>query len=159
MKHISSVVEEIARLLKDKQWQLVSAESCTGGLISGYITETPGSSLWFERGFVTYSNLAKIEMLAVPAELITGFGAVSEEVAAAMAQGALKHSAGQIALSVTGIAGPDGGSIDKPVGTVCFGWAVQNGLVHTVRKQYSGTRHQIRQAACYDALQGVLSTV
>lgn len=159
MKNISSIVEEIAQLFRDKQWQLVTAESCTGGLISGYITEIPGSSLWFERGFVTYSNQAKIEMLAVPAELIARFGAVSEEVAAAMAQGALKHSAGKIALSVTGIAGPDGGSVDKPVGTVCFGWAVQNGIVRTERKQYSGTRHQIRQAACYGALQGILSVI
>ncbi|WP_058492739.1 CinA family protein [Legionella worsleiensis] len=157
MSHLNELIKQIATCLNDSGILLVTAESCTGGLISGYLTEIPGSSTWFERGFVTYSNLAKQEMLSVSAELLTQFGAVSEEVAAAMAVGALRHSAGHVALSVTGIAGPDGGSIDKPVGTVCFGWAMQHSSPVTLKMQFNGTRHDIRQAACYQALQGVLS--
>jgi nicotinamide-nucleotide amidase len=158
MSTFNPLIKEIAALLKNNNWQLVTAESCTGGLISGFITEIPGSSDWFERGFVTYSNLAKEQMLAVPKQLLKQHGAVSEPVAAAMAIGALKHSAGQIAVSVTGIAGPDGGSIEKPVGTVCFGWVAQGcGPVKTVRKQLSGDRQDIRLASCQEALSGVLS--
>src|SRR6187401_2663879 len=119
MSSFNTLIIEIAQYLKAHNWQLVTAESCTGGLVASCITEIPGSSLWFERGFVTYSNLAKQEMLGVPKKLIANYGAVSEEVASAMAVGALAHSKGHIALSVTGVAGPDGGSIEKPVGTVC----------------------------------------
>ncbi|WP_058534819.1 CinA family protein [Legionella saoudiensis] len=155
---MNSLILEIATLLQKKNWQLVTAESCTGGLVSGYLTEIPGSSIWFERGFVTYSNQAKQEMLGVSNKLLLEYGAVSEPVAAAMAIGAIQNSAGQIALSVTGIAGPDGGSIEKPVGTVCFGWFAQ-GMSHaqTVRRQFSGTRQEIRLAACQEALTGVCS--
>ncbi len=159
MNHFDALIKEIALLLKKNDWQLVTAESCTGGLIASYITEVPGSSVWFERGFVTYSNLAKQEMLAVPKELIEEFGAVSEEVASAMATGALKHSIGDISLSVTGIAGPDGGTIDKPVGTVWFAWATRDGSLHTTKKQFRGARQEIRLAACHEALQGVLMTI
>ncbi|WP_133137297.1 CinA family protein [Legionella rowbothamii] len=155
---MNSLILEIATLLQKKNWQLVTAESCTGGLVSGALTEIPGSSIWFERGFVTYSNQAKEEMLAVPKQLLLKYGAVSEPVAAAMVTGALQHSAGQIAVSVTGIAGPDGGSTEKPVGTVCFGWFAQDmSSAQTVRRQFSGTRHDIRLAACEEALTGVLS--
>ena len=157
MNQFTLLIKDIAQYLIKNNWQLVTAESCTGGLISSYITETPGSSVWFERGFVTYSNLAKQEMLAVPAELISRFGAVSEEVASAMATGALQHSAGHVSLSVTGIAGPDGGSIEKPVGTVWFAWAVRGLSLQSQKKQFHGTRHEIRLAACYHALQGVLT--
>lgn len=157
MTQLTSLIEDIAYLLKQYNWQLVTAESCTGGLISAYLTEIPGSSAWYERGFVTYSNLAKQEMLLVPEELLAQYGAVSEEVALAMAVGALRHSAGSLSVSVTGIAGPEGGSIEKPVGTVCFGWATHNTPPHTLRKQFKGTRQEIRLAACQQALQGILS--
>jgi nicotinamide-nucleotide amidase len=159
MNHSISLIKDIALLLKKIDWQLVTAESCTGGLVAGYLTEVPGSSLWFERGFVTYSNLAKQEMLAVPKELIEQFGAVSQEVASAMAIGALQHSIGDIALSVTGIAGPDGGTINKPVGTVWFAWATRDGSLNTAKKQFTGTRQEIRLAACHEALQGVLMLI
>lgn len=152
------LLHEIAALLQEKNWQLVTAESCTGGIVAGYITEIPGSSLWFERGFVTYSNLAKEQMLGVSKPLLLKHGAVSEPTAAAMATGALEHSAGQIAVSITGIAGPDGGTREKPVGTVCFGWMAQHmNMAKTVRKQFTGNRHEIRLAACQEALAGVLS--
>lgn len=150
------VIEEIASVLKQNNWLLVTAESCTGGLIASQITEIAGSSLWFERGFVTYSNLAKEEMLGVPKALIAQFGAVSEEVALAMATGALEHSAGHVALSVTGIAGPDGGSEAKPVGTVCFGWAVQGKKPISLKKHLPGNRQEVRLWACKQALEGVL---
>lgn len=153
------LIQEIALILKRLNWQLVTAESCTGGLIASSITEIPGSSSWFERGFVTYSNLAKQEMLSVPNELIEKFGAVSEEVASAMAIGALKNSLGDIALSVTGIAGPDGGSEEKPIGTVWLAWAIRNGSIKTMRKQFDGTRQEIRLASCYESLQGVLTLI
>ncbi|KTD51210.1 CinA family protein [Legionella quateirensis] len=159
MNHLNVLIKEIASHLRASEQQLVTAESCTGGLIAGYLTEIPGSSVWFERGFVTYSNLAKKEMLAVPGELLAQFGAVSEEVASAMAVGALRHSAGHVAVSVTGIAGPDGGSIEKPVGTVCFGWVTRNSSPLTLKMQFAGTRHDIREAACRQALQGVLSLI
>jgi len=159
MTHNTLLIKEIALLLKELNWQLVTAESCTGGLISSYITEIPGSSTWFERGFVTYSNLAKQEMLSVPDGLIEVFGAVSEEVASAMAIGALKNSSGDIALSVTGIAGPDGGSINKPVGTIWLAWAARDGSLKTMKKQFHGTRQDIRLASCHESLQGVLALI
>lgn len=156
MNVFNPIIKEIATLLKEKNWQLVTAESCTGGLVASLLTEIPGSSVWFERGFVTYSNLAKEEMLSVPKQLIEEYGAVSEPVAAAMATGALKHSAGAIAVSITGIAGPDGGSIEKPVGTVCFGWAAQGMNTKVIRMQFTGSRQEIRLAACHEALLGIL---
>lgn len=158
MHSFNQLIKELSEILKEKNWQLVTAESCTGGLLASILTEEPGSSAWFERGFVTYSNLAKEELLAVPGTLLNQHGAVSEPIAAAMATGALKNSAGHIALSVTGIAGPDGGSIDKPVGTVCLGWAVRGfGEVKTLRKQFSGTRKNIRLCSCQDALVGTIT--
>ncbi|MGC1182651.1 CinA family protein [Legionella sp.] len=158
MNTFNEFIKEIAVILKEKNWQLVTAESCTGGLVASMLTEISGSSVWFERGFVTYSNLAKEEMLAVSKQILNEYGAVSEPVAAAMAAGALHFSAGQIALSITGIAGPEGGTSKKPVGTVCFGWAIQ-GLkpIKTVTKQFSGNRQEIRLASCQEALSGVLS--
>lgn len=159
MSSLKQLINEIALILKKKRWQLVTAESCTGGLVASSLTEIPGSSLWFERGFVTYSNLAKEEMLSVSKQLIQDYGAVSEPVAAAMALGALKHSAGHIAVSITGIAGPDGGSLEKPVGTVCFAWALHNKPVKTLRKQFTGSRQEIRMAACLEALSGILSLI
>lgn len=155
MNSLTSVIESMSLLLKKSNCQLVTAESCTGGLIASYLTEFPGCSSWFERGFVTYSNRAKEDMLGVPAKLITQFGAVSQEVALAMAKGALQFSQGQISVSVTGIAGPDGGSQEKPVGTVHLAWASAHQL-QSIKKQFSGTRQDIRLAACQQALEGVI---
>lgn len=157
MSSFDELIKKISFYLKNKNWQLVTAESCTGGLIASCITELPGSSVWFDRGFVTYSNAAKEEMLAVPKQLIETYGAVSEPVALAMATGALQHSAGHIAVSVTGIAGPDGGSREKPVGTVCLGWAACGMEPKTLKKHFTGERQAIRLSACQEALLGILS--
>lgn len=141
--------------LQDRQLLLATAESCTGGGVAAAVTDIAGSSAWFERGFVTYSNEAKTQMLGVPAALIAAHGAVSVEVAAAMAQGALRHSAAQVAVSTTGIAGPGGAVPGKPVGTVCFGWASAAG-VRTERCCFDGDRQAVREQAVAHALQGLL---
>ena len=141
----------LADLMLKRQWMLATAESCTGGMIAAACTELAGSSAWFERGFVTYSNEAKSDMLGVPAELIATHGAVSEPVARAMASGALQHSRAQVALSVTGIAGPSGGSPDKPVGTVWFGWATPDGVWSEV-KRFEGDRAAVRAATLHHSL-------
>jgi nicotinamide-nucleotide amidase len=133
------------------QWMLATAESCTGGLIAGACTDLAGSSAWFERGFVTYSNAAKTEMLGVDAALIDTHGAVSEPVVRAMVQGALRHSHAQVAVAVTGVAGPTGGSAEKPVGTVWFGWATPAG-VHTEVQHFGGDRAAVRGATVQHAL-------
>jgi nicotinamide-nucleotide amidase len=134
---------------------MATAESCTGGLIAGACTELPGSSVWFERGFVTYSNAAKSDMLGVPDALIAAHGAVSEPVARAMAVGAVSRSAAHVALAVTGVAGPAGGSAEKPVGTVWFAWQV-NGVVTAERLLLPGDRAMVRQATVQHALQRLL---
>lgn len=118
------LVQALATQLLARGWMLATAESCTGGLIAAACTDLAGSSTWFERGFVSYSNAAKAQMLGVDTALIAQHGAVSEPVARAMAQGALQHAHAQVALAVTGVAGPGGGSADKPVGTVWFAWAL-----------------------------------
>jgi nicotinamide-nucleotide amidase len=146
----------LAELLQQKQWLLASAESCSGGLIAAACTDLAGSSNWFERGFVTYSNAAKTELLGVEAALIEQHGAVSEAVARAMAAGALVHSHAQVALAVTGVAGPGGGSADKPVGTVWFGWATPNGLSSEVRR-FDGDRAAVRAATVQHALSRLLA--
>ena len=130
---------------------LTTAESCTGGLIAAACTELAGSSAWFERGFVTYSNAAKTELLGVPAELIEAHGAVSEPVVRAMVQGAMAHSRAQVAVAVTGVAGPSGGSPDKPVGTVWLGWHV-HGNVTTECCHFAGDRTAVRTATVQRAL-------
>lgn len=142
----------VADLMLKKGWLLATAESCTGGLISAACTDLAGSSNWFERGFVTYSNEAKTEMLSVDAALITAHGAVSEEVARAMAQGAIKHSRVRVAVAVTGVAGPTGGSRAKPVGTVWFGFMV-NGLLSSEMRSFDGDRAAVRAATLQHALQ------
>jgi len=141
----------LADLLCNKQWMLATAESCTGGMIAAACTDLAGSSLWFERGFVTYSNAAKTELLGVPAELIEQHGAVSEQVARAMASGALAHSHTQVSVAVTGVAGPGGGSADKPVGTVWFGWATPAGLFSECQ-HFAGDRAVVRAATVHHAL-------
>jgi len=148
----------MAYLLQKKQWQLATAESCTGGLISAACTDLAGSSAWFERGFVTYSNAAKTELLGVDAALIAAHGAVSEEVARAMAQGAIMHSSAQAAVAVTGVAGPSGGSADKPVGTVCFGFMV-DGRLGSELKHFDGDRAAVRAATVRHALAGLLARI
>lgn len=141
----------VANLLINCDWMLATAESCTGGLIAAACTDLAGSSTWFERGFVTYANAAKTEMLGVDATLIDTFGAVSEPVARAMAVGALTHAHAQVAIAVTGVAGPSGGSLDKPVGTVWFGFALAN-TVTTEVKHFAGDRSAVRQATVRHAL-------
>lgn len=158
-----ALVSDASRLLqalKVRSMLLATAESCTGGLLSGVLTAVPGSSAVVERGFVTYSNDAKIGMLGVPAELIQDFGAVSEEVARAMAAGALVHSDADLAISVTGIAGPDGGSAEKPVGLVHFAVARIDGpTLHLERRYGRLSRDKIRLAAVQDALALALEAV
>jgi len=147
---------QLALLLTRRGWMMATAESCTGGLIAGACTELAGSSVWFERGFVTYSNAAKSELLGVPPALIAAHGAVSEPVARAMAQGALRHSPARVALAVTGVAGPGGGSADKPVGTVWFGWCV-DGVVTSERQQFPGDRAAVRTATVRLALRRLVA--
>jgi nicotinamide-nucleotide amidase len=145
----------VADLLLKKQFFLATAESCTGGLIAATCTDLTGSSQWFDRGFVTYSNAAKTDMLGVDAALIAQFGAVSEPVAAAMAQGAVKHSAAQVSVAVTGVAGPAGGSAEKPVGTIWIGWCV-NGQTTTELCHFDGDRAMVRTLTVQRALQGLI---
>jgi nicotinamide-nucleotide amidase len=147
---------ELAETLQQRGWMMATAESCTGGLIAGACTDLSGSSAWFERGFVTYSNAAKTGMLGVDAALIDTHGAVSEPVARAMAEGALRRSLAQVSVAVTGVAGPTGGSVDKPVGTVWFGWCV-NGATTSERQRFDGDRAAVRQATVAHALAGLLA--
>ena len=140
----------LADLLVNNNLLLATAESCTGGMIAAACTDLAGSSAWFERGFVTYSNAAKTESLGVDAALIAQHGAVSEPVARAMAAGALAHSRAQVAVAVTGVAGPGGGSSDKPVGTVWFGFAWPGGVVSEVM-HFAGDRAAVRRAAVQHA--------
>ena len=151
-------VVQLADLLLKKRWYLATAESCTGGMIAAACTDLAGSSAWFERGFVTYSNAAKTELLGVAADLIAQHGAVSEAVARAMAQGALAKSRAQVAVSVTGVAGPTGGSASKPVGTVWFGFATPAGVV-TETRLFAGDRAAVRQATVLHALRRLISLV
>ena len=146
------------RLIRQNK-MVATAESCTGGGIAYAMTSLSGSSRWFERGFVTYSNRAKIEQLSVADEIITRFGAVSEEVAAAMSIGALNHSHADLSVSVTGIAGPDGGTTEKPTGTVCFGWSRRDGDTRTTRVLFQGNRQQVREQSILMAIQGLLDIV
>lgn len=148
-----SLVEELSLLLAQKNMRLVTAESCTGGLIAAAMTDRSGSSSVYERGFVTYSNESKIEELGVKSETIGTHGAVSEQTAREMAQGALKHSRADIALSVTGIAGPNGGTDEKPVGLVYIGIALPNKEPYTVKNLFEGDRTSIRQATVEKALE------
>ena len=155
MNDTDTLVEQLASALTARGWTMATAESCTGGLIAGACTDRAGSSDWFERGFVTYSNAAKTELLGVPADLIATHGAVSEPVARAMAAGAQAHAPVQLAVAVTGVAGPGGGSAEKPVGTVWFGWATPQG-VFTERQRFDGDRAAVRRATVAHALAGLL---
>ena len=157
-----NLTEQLAEVLLQHGWMLATAESCTGGLIASRCTDLSGSSQWFERGFVTYSNEAKHEMLGVDSALIAEHGAVSEAVAQAMALGALRHSRAQVSVAVTGVAGPTGGSADKPVGTVWLAWATpsdagptlgaETAWVKTEVMHFEGDRAAVREATVQHAL-------
>lgn len=148
----AALCEHLAQRLPGRGFMLATAESCTGGLIAGACTDLSGSSLWFERGFVTYSNAAKTEMLGVDAALIATHGAVSEPVARAMAEGAAQRAGVQASVAVTGVAGPTGGSAEKPVGTVWFAWSVA-GTTTAEHRRFAGDRAAVRAATVQHALQ------
>ena len=149
------VLQRLAERLRADHQRLATAESCTGGLIAASCTALSGSSDWFERGFVTYSNAAKTAQLGVPADCIAAHGAVSEPVARAMAEGAARQAGVAYSVAVTGVAGPTGGSPDKPVGTVWLGWAV-HGQVWAERCVFPGDRAAVRAATVLHAIQGLL---
>lgn len=154
---IQDICLELGNALTKKKFRIALAESCTGGLVCQHLTNIPGSSFWFDRGFVTYSNESKIELLKVSQDTLLKFGAVSKEVASEMALGALNESHAQIALSITGIAGPSGGSIEKPVGTIFFAIAYQNKIIFNASKVFPGSRENIRESSCLFALNQVLA--
>ncbi len=157
LKQHDVVAAAVAKALIDLNFTLATAESCTGGWLAKVLTDIAGSSVWFERGFVTYSNAAKIEMLGVNPETLDSVGAVSEDVAMEMAVGAVKQSHADVAVSVSGIAGPGGGTPEKPVGTVWFAWASKESLSVAERYQLQGDRESIRRQSVLIALQGILS--
>jgi nicotinamide-nucleotide amidase len=154
---IAALAAELGQRLAARGEFAATAESCTGGLVAGAITTIAGSSGWFDRGFVTYTNAAKTEMLRVDASALERNGAVSEATAIAMAEGALGASRADVAVAVTGIAGPAGGTPAKPVGTVCFAWARRGGPSAAVTHHFSGTRDGVREASVIIALQGLIA--
>lgn len=153
---MNELAERVGKRLSEARQTLVTAESCTGGWVAQVVTSVAGSSAWFERGFVTYSNDAKHEALGVPRDVLRKHGAVSEETARAMALGALAHSRATLALSITGIAGPGGGSAEKPVGTVCFGWAARGRDPVTQTRLFGGDRESVRRQSVIHALERAL---
>lgn len=155
MQNAIELAAQVGEELKSRRLLLAVAESCTGGGVCQALTEIAGSSEWFDCGFVSYSNSSKSELLNIPAALIAQHGAVSEEIAAAMSEGAIANSEAHVALSTTGIAGPSGAVPGKPVGTICFGWTV-GGTTHTERKIFSGDRHSVREQTVAYALEKLL---
>jgi len=158
--HTDDDLEILAKTLREHASvagaSIATAESCTGGWVAKILTDIPGSSVWFDRGFVTYTNESKQEMLGVQAATLETYGAVSEQTVREMVQGALSNSRGSIAVAVSGIAGPDGAMPGKPVGTVCFAWAQRGGDLKSCREQFSGDRDQVRRQAVAFALNGVI---
>ncbi|WP_151702813.1 CinA family protein [Nitrincola alkalilacustris] len=154
---MKNLAERVAQHLMQSGATMAAAESCTGGWVSQAVTALPGSSHWFDCGFVTYSNHAKQQMLGVPAALIDSHGAVSEPVVVAMAEGALQRSQATIAVSISGVAGPDGGTERKPVGTVWFAWAVRGGATVSCLSYFSGDREEVRRQAVEQALEGIIA--
>jgi nicotinamide-nucleotide amidase len=151
--------ERVGNALRERSLTLATAESCTGGWAAEIVTHTAGSSDWFDRGFVTYSNAAKVDMLGVDPATLAAHGAVSLETAGEMAAGALKNSRAALALAVTGIAGPTGGSAEKPVGTVCFAWSRRGAAAQTERRLFAGDREAVRRQAAIHALNGLLQRI
>lgn len=158
-EEISGQLHTLSEILLKKNLKLTTAESCTGGWVAKLCTDLAGSSAWFDRGFVTYSNEAKMEMLAVSAATLDKYGAVSEQTTAEMASGAITHSHGDVAVSISGIAGPTGGSAEKPVGMVCFGWAINDDVTETATLYFEGDRDQVRRQAVVAAVEGLLKLV
>lgn len=154
---LHQLARQVGERLLQSGRSLACAESCTGGFISKLVTDIAGSSQWFDRGFITYTNQSKTELLGVPVETVAQQGAVSEATARAMAAGALARSQADISLAVTGIAGPGGGRLEKPVGTVWFAWAMHDGAADAETQQFSGDRDAVRRQAVAYALQGVLT--
>lgn len=154
---LKKCVLEVADKLKASGLKIVTAESCTGGGLCYWLTSVPGSSDWVDRGFVTYSNHAKMQMLGVPSLTLDTHGAVSKETACAMAEGALQHSESHLAISITGIAGPDGGSDQKPVGTVWIGWAGEQLTTDAELHTFAGDRQAIRLQSIMAALEKIIS--
>ena len=153
---IGSLVRQLAAAALEQRVMLVTAESCTGGLVAAAMTSVSGSSAWFDRGFVTYSNEAKVDQLGVDPAIIERFGAVSEETSLAMAAGALAASAAQWSVAVTGVAGPTGGSVEKPVGTVWFAWEGPSGA-RAIQQHLDGDRDDVRRSEVLIALEGLVS--
>ena len=151
------LAEEVGKALQQRGMMLATAESCTGGWVGEAVTAVPGSSQWFDRGFVTYTNESKQEMLGVAAATLAAYGAVSEPTVREMVAGTLKHSRAQVALAISGIAGPGGGTPDKPVGTVCLAWGSANGAVSSERRVFAGDRREVRRQAVEHALRGLLA--
>lgn len=149
--------ERVGRVLAARGWTMASAESCTGGWIAEVVTATAGSSAWFDRGFVTYSNAAKREMLDVGSDTLVRHGAVSEQTVREMAAGALTHSQAQVAVAVSGIAGPAGGSADKPVGMVCLAWAIVGQPLRATTRHFDGDREAVRRQTVECALGELLT--
>lgn len=156
---LESLAAELGTALAAKGWRLVTAESCTGGWVAQAMTAVAGSSAWFDRGFVTYSNEAKTDMLGVSRETLAKSGAVSEETVREMVAGALRHGRAEAALAISGIAGPGGGSDSKPVGTVCFAWAVIGKPVSAITRHFDGDRRLVRMQAAHYALGQMLAAV
>jgi nicotinamide-nucleotide amidase len=152
-----SLAEQVGKALKRRGLMLATAESCTGGWIAEAVTMVPGSSEWFERGFVTYTNTAKREMLGVDEATLAGRGAVSEEVVLQMASGALARSHAQVAVAVSGVAGPSGGTPEKPVGMVCIAWAAAEVAPRAETRHFPGDREAVRRQSVERALEGVLA--
>lgn len=155
-EELLQLAHHLGQKLHEKGWMLTTAESCTGGWLAQVITAIPGSSAWFDRGFITYSNQSKMDMLDVAAATLESRGAVSEETVQEMAAGALKHSRAQISASISGIAGPGGGTREKPIGLVCNGWALSDGTVLSSTCRLSGDREEIRSRAVAAALRGLI---
>lgn len=155
-EELERLAADVGLALQSAGQRLVTAESCTGGWVGEAVTAIAGSSDWFDRGFITYSNAAKREVLGVAAATLSQHGAVSEETAREMALGALKQSRAQISVAITGVAGPGGGSADKPVGTVCFAWAKNDAALRSERRLLKGDRTEVRRQSVLIALRGIL---
>jgi nicotinamide-nucleotide amidase len=153
---LTTLATLVGAKLRAKRLMLTTAESCTGGWVAQTVTAIGGSSEWFERGFVTYSDAAKREMLGVSARTLAAHGAVSEQTAGEMAAGALAHSRAHVAVAITGIAGPTGGSPEKPLGMVCFAWAAKDGVLNAETRHLKGNRESVRRQSVIAALQRVL---
>lgn len=159
MSELEKLAEQLGAVLLERGEWLAAAESCTGGWLAQSVTAIAGSSAWFDRGFVTYSNAAKVDMLGVPETTLDRHGAVSEATARAMAQGALAHSRADWAVAITGIAGPSGGSEDKPVGTVCFAWAGRDAGSEASTRHFAGDRAAVREQSVEYALTSLLARI